>query len=227
MNPAAITIVLDDKRKRLALWWQQLPHAIGGVPLLIAGVHRLQVPGGGGDLLAIAEIVVAAVLLLLLARDLRSEAVSMMSTRASDAPHTHSHVHAGPDWFDVVAGALLIVEAVHSSHPGGKPFYERPAFLLGVITGAVGLLHGKLARLSWKRREIHLDEIGVRARTSRFRGFSVAWSDVRDIRITDKAIIVETASQSHTIALRRYRNAAEIRAAFERWEAVRALPHTS
>jgi hypothetical protein len=214
MTPPAITIVLDDRRKRLGLWWQKLQHAVGGVPLLLAGVHRLQAPGGGGDLLAIAEIAVAAVLLVLLARDLRSEAVATPA----------AHAHEGPDWFDIVAGALLILESVHSAHPGGKPFYERPMFALGVATALIGLLHGKLAQLSWKRREIHIDENGVRARTSRLRGFSVAWTDVRDIRISGNAIVIDTASRSHTISLRRYRNAAEIRAAFNAWDAARALP---
>jgi hypothetical protein len=227
MMPAAITIVLDDRRKRLGLWWQKLQHAIGGVPLLVAGVHRLQAPGGGGDLLAIAEIVVAAALLLLLARDLRTEVVTKMRSPAPDAPHARSPAHAGPDWFDVVAGALLIIEAVHSSHPGGKPFFERPAFLLGVATGMIGLFHGKLARLSWKRREIQLDQFGVRARLSRFRSFTVAWSDVRHVRITDSAIVIETVVGPRTIALRRYRNAGEIRAAFAHWDAARALPDAS
>ncbi len=217
MTPPAITIVLDDKRKRLGLWWQKLQHAVGGVPLLFAGVHRLQAPGGAGDLLAIAEIAVAAVLLLLLARDVSSEVAASPAARA----------HGSPDWFDIVAGALLILESVHSAHPGGKPFYERPAFALGVATVMIGLLHGKLAQLSWKRREIHIDENGVRARTSRIRGFSVAWTDVRDIRITENAVIVDTASRSHTISLRRYRNAAEIRAAFSAWDAARALPDAS
>jgi hypothetical protein len=227
MTPAAITIVLDDKRRRLGRWWQKLQHAVGGVPLLVAGVHRLQSPGGKGDLLAIAEIVVAAVLLLLLARDLRSESVARMRTPAPDASHAHPDAHAGPDWFDVVAGALLILEAVHSAHPGGKPFYERPAFLLGIITAAIGLFHGRIASLSWKRREIQMDENGVTARTSRFRSFTVPWSDVRNIRITESAIVVDTAAGAHTIPLRRYRNAAEIRAAFTRWDAARALPDAS
>jgi hypothetical protein len=217
MTPPAITIVLDDKRKRLGLWWQKLQHAVGGVPLLFAGVHRLQAPGGAGDLLAIAEIAVAAVLLLLLARDLRSEIVASPAARA----------HGSPDWFDIVAGALLILESVHSAHSGGKPFYERPAFALGVATAMIGLLHGKLAQLSWKRREMHIDENGVRVRTSRIRGFSVAWTDVRDIRITENAIIIETPTRSHAIPLRRYRNAAEIRAAFSAWDAARALPDAS
>ena len=41
------------------------------------------------------------------------------------------------------------------------------------------------------------------------------------------AVIVDTASRSHTISLRRYRNAAEIRAAFSAWDAARALPDAS
>jgi hypothetical protein len=229
MTPPAITIVLDDRRRRLALWWQKLQHAVGGVPLLIAGVHRLQTPGGGWDLLAIAEIVVAAVLLVLLARDLRADTSTAPRALATDAPHAHAaaHVHGGPDWFDIVAGALLILEAVHSAHPGGKPFFARPAFFAGVATAIVGVLHARLARLSWKRREIHLDASGVRARTSRFRHFSVEWADVRGIAITDSAIVLDTTKGSHRIALRLYRNADDIRAAFREWEASRALSEPS
>jgi hypothetical protein len=222
MTPPAITIVLDDKRRRLGLWWQKLQHAVGGVPLLLAGVHRLQAPGGGGDLLALAEIAVAGVLLVLLARDLRSEAAIQL--RREQPVASHAHAHGGPDWFDVVAGALLIIDAAQSVHPGGKPLFEHAAFFLGVVTVTIGLLHGRIAQLSWKRREIRLDENGVRARTSRLRVFVAAWADVRDIRITGASIVIQTATGSQTITLGRYRNANEIRAAFEQWDAVRALP---
>jgi hypothetical protein len=224
MTAPAITVTLDDKRKRLGMWWQKMQHAVGGVPLLMAGVARLQAPGGGGDLLAIAEIVVAAVLLVLLARDLRSEAVTTFRAREHGAPRTHGHVHEGPDWFDIVAGALLIIEAGHAVHPGGKPIYAHPNFLLGIATATIGLLHANIARLSWKRREIRLDDDGIRARLSRFRSFSIPWSDVRGIRIDPTSIAVDTATRSHTIPLRRYRNAGEIRAAFEQWQAARSLP---
>jgi hypothetical protein len=222
MTPPAITIILDEKRRRWGLLWQKLQHAVGGVPLLIAGVHRLQAPGGGGNLLALAEIIVAAVLLVLLARDLRAEAA--IHLRRSPPAASHVHVHRGPDWIDVVAGALLIIEAAHSVTPGGKPLYAHATFVLGVATAAIGLLHGKIAQLSWKRREIRLDENGVCARTSRLRLFHAVWADVRDIRITDKSISIETETGSQTIALRRYRNANEIRAAFEQWDALRVLP---
>jgi hypothetical protein len=222
MTPPAITIILDEKRKRLGALWQKLQHAVGGVPLLVAGVHRLQAPGDGGDVLAIAEIVVAGVLLVLLARDLRAEAAAQLRRDLPAA--SHAHVHGGPDWFDVIAGALLIIEAAHSVHPGGKPIYEHATFFLGVATTTIGLLHGRIAQLSWKRREIRLDESGVRARTSRRRVFTAAWADVREIRFTGTSIVIETTTGSQTIKLSRYRNAHEIRAAFEQWDAVRALP---
>jgi hypothetical protein len=222
MTPPAVTIILDEKRKRLGLLWQKLQHAIGGVPLLIAGVHRLQAPGGGGDVLALAEIVVAGVLLVLLARDLRAEAA--MQLRRGPPIASHAHVHGGPEWIDVVAGALLIIEAAHSAHEGGKPLFERATFFLGVATAALGLLHGRIAQLSWKRREIRIDEHGVRVRTSRLRAFDAPWADIRDIRTSATAVTIETATTSQTITLGRYRNASEIRTAFEQWDAVRAIP---
>jgi hypothetical protein len=228
MTPAAITIVLDDRRRHLGLWWQKLQHAVGGVPLLLAGMDRLQQPGGARDVLAFAEIVVAGVLLVLLARDLRSEVAAKLRSHARVSSHAHAPSHAhGPNWFDVVAGVLLIVEAAHSVHPGGKPIYAHPNFALGVVTAAIGLLHGRLAKLSWKRREIRLDEHGVHARTSRLRRFTVAWADVRDIRVSAASIAIDTTTGSHTIPLGRYRNASEIRAAFEQWDAMRALPDAS
>ena len=115
---------------------------------------------------------------------------------------------------------------MHAAHQGGKPFYARPAFLLGIATGLVGLFYARLAALSWKRGEIHLDETGVRARLSRFRRFSVTWAELRDIRVTDSAIVLSTATESHRVPLWRYRNAAEIRAAFAQRDMVRALPRS-
>ena len=226
MTVPAITVALDDKRRHVSLWWQKLQHAVGGVPLLLAGLRRLQTPGSGGDLLAIAEIVVAAVLLVLLARDIRTEVVTSRRAAASE-PRAHAAVHGGPDPFDIVAGALLIIESILSVHPGGKPFYARPLFTTGVATILIGVLHGRIARISWKRREIRLDASGVHARLSRFRRFTVAWTDVRDIRVTATSITIDTTTGVRTIPLGRYRNADDVRSAFEHWGAMRALPHAT
>lgn len=227
MSPSAVTIVLDDKRKRIGAWWHKLQHAVGGVPLLIAGIHRLQGPGGV-EPLAIAEVLVAATLLILFARDLRAAATARPA--ASQAPddavaeHSDAHSHTGSNWFDVVAGVMLIVESAQASHEGGKPFFARPNFLLGVVTLVIGLLHGRIASLSWKRRELHVDESGIRARLGRFRSFAVSWPEVRDIAITAKTATIETATASHMISFGRYRNADAIRRALTDWRAAHALP---
>lgn len=229
MTSPPLTIVLDDKRQRFASWLQKLQHAVGGVPLLLAGVHHWQSPGGSGDVLAMAEIIMAAILLVLLARDLRSAAKATSERTASAAAHesTTEHVHTGPEWVDVVAGTLLIIDAAHRVHPGGKPLYAHATFVTGVVTSVIGLLHGRISRLASKRRQIQFDDAGVRVRLSRFRRFTVAWTDVREIRITTASIVIDAASGSHTISLGRYRNAMEIRTAFEQWSVVHALPHAS
>ncbi|MEO6211732.1 MAG: hypothetical protein ABIQ10_16605 [Gemmatimonadaceae bacterium] len=233
MSPSPITIVLDDRREHFGIWLQKLQHAVGGVPLLFAGIHRLQAPGGSGELLAYAEILVAAMLLGMLARDLRAlrgrVARPPVTSDSDDHVHTDSplHTHAGANWFDVIAGTMLIVEAIHASSLGGKAFFARPNFLLGTVTIVVGLLHGMLARRRSRRRELRLDESGVHARLSRFSAFSVPWNEVRAIRLTDTAAIIDTAAGTHTIRLRRYGNAGRIRAALEEWSAARTLPRSS
>ena len=40
----AVTIYLDDKRRALGMWWQKLQHAIGGAPLLVAGIRAMRDP---------------------------------------------------------------------------------------------------------------------------------------------------------------------------------------
>lgn len=176
-----------------------------------------------------AEIIMAAILLVLLARDLRSETSATTDHTASAAAHESAteHVHTGPEWVAVVAGALLIIEAAHRVHPGGKPLYAHATFVTGVVTATIGLLHGNIAQRASKRRQIHFDDAGVRVSLSRFRRFDVAWTDVRELRITTGSIAIATPSGSHTIPLGRYTNAMEIRKAFEQWSATRALPHAS
>src|SRR5450755_4243797 len=108
MSPGSITIPLDDKRRQIGAWWQKLQHVIGGAPLLVAGINRLQAQGGEGRLFALAEIVVSIVLLAMFARDVRAAAAAKMGK----TERAEAHEHSGPDWFDVVAGLLLILEAI-------------------------------------------------------------------------------------------------------------------
>lgn len=213
MSPESITIQLDDKRRKVGAWWQRFQHVVGGAPLLRAGIARVRVPGGHGDLLAWCEIVVATVLLVIFVRDLRAEASAQF--RKSE-PEVH-HAHVGPEWFDVAAGVLLILEAVHTTHPGGKPLYAHALLYVGVLTLLTGLAHGFLASRGSKRLFIQLDGAGIRARLSRFRKFDLAWSNVADVQIHDDAIVLVSEGKEHRIALGRYVNASEIRKAFAEW----------
>ena len=42
-------------------------------------------------------------------------------------------------------GCCLILEAVHATHPGGKPLYAHALLWVGIVTLVTGLAHGVLA----------------------------------------------------------------------------------
>ena len=149
-----------------------------------------------------------------------------MRNRSLAEPFTRPHPHKGPEWFDVLAGTLLIVEAVLSMHPGSKPLYQHALLYLGLSTVLTGLAHGMLSNLSWKRRFIRVDDDGLHVRLSRFRKFDVAWTDVVDIRLGERNAIVVTKSGSHTIPLSRYLNARDIADALADWRDRHALART-
>jgi hypothetical protein len=220
MSPESITIPLDDKRRQIGVWWQKLQHVIGGAPLLVAGINRLEAPGGEGRLFAIAEIVVSIVLLAMFARDLRSAA----ATRMGKSERAEAREHSGPDWFDVVAGLLLILEAVRSVHPGGKPLYQHALLYTGAVTLLTGLAHGLLTNLSRRRRFIRIDDAGLHVRLSRFRKFDIASPDLIEMQLHEDAAVLVSESGRHLIPLSRYGNASEIRAALKEWHDGHALP---
>ncbi|MDQ2767365.1 MAG: hypothetical protein M3Y30_09440 [Gemmatimonadota bacterium] len=223
MSPKSVTVSLDDKRQKLGVWWQKLQHVIGGVPLLLAGVRRLETPGDSAHWLAIVEIAFALLLLALFVRDVRAEAAARMRNRALAEPYTTPHTHNGPEWFDVVAGTLILIEAVLSTQAGGKPLYQRALFYLGLATLVTGLAHGLLANLRWKRRFVRVDDSGLHVRLSRFTKFDVEWTDVIDIRLGERNAIVVAKTGSHTIPLNRYLNARDITTALADWRDRHAL----
>lgn len=218
MSPDGITIPLDDRRRQIGAWWQKLQHVIGGAPLLVAGINRLEA-GGEGRLFAIAEIVVSVVLLAMFARDLRAVAASKMGKSRSPEAHEHS----GPDWFDVVAGVLLILEAIRSVHPGGKPLYQHALLYTGLVTLLTGLAHGLLTSLSRKRRFIRIDDAGLHVRLSPFRKFDIALPDLIDMQLHEDAAVFMSKNGRHQISFSRYGNASEIRSALKAWHDARTF----
>ena len=221
MTADDVTIRLDDKRRTLVDWWQKLQQVIGGVPLLLAGIHRLRAPGASGHAFALAEIVVASALLAMFVRDLRARA----RARLAGAAPSERVEHPGPEWFDVVAGVLLILEAVNSTHPGGKPLYQHAILYLGAITLLTGLASGALAARRSRRTFIRIDDAGVHAHLTRFRRVDVSWSALIDVEIRDDAVVLVSNAGRKRIPLRRYGNASEIRAALTTWKERKARAH--
>ncbi len=220
MTADDVTILLDDKRRTLVDWWQKPLQLIGGVPLLLAGIDRLRA-GASGRALALAEIVVAAALLAMFVREVRARVRARI---ASAEPHAVAE-HPGPEWFDVVAGVLLILEAVNSTHPGGKPLYQHAMLYVGVVTLFGGLARGALAARRSRRRFIRIDDTGVHARLTLFRRFDVSWSGLIDMEIGDDVVVLVSDAGRTRIPLRRYRNASEIRAALTAWKERQSLTH--
>jgi hypothetical protein len=168
---------------------------VAGFPLLMIGIKHLSEEGERP--IAILEIVIAALVLGTFARQVHA---------ATKSHQSHSKV----DWFDLAAAAMMMFEAFFGHHH--KPPYATPAFWTALATIGIALFHGKLHARRARRRYVKLDENGVEARTSRFRRFSLAWTDLDRIHIArDKAVFHRSDGKQHTIGLRMLGNHEEVR----------------
>jgi hypothetical protein len=161
------------------------------------------------------EVTIAAAVLLTFAVEIRA---FVRQHKHPSAEHTHPAV----GWFDLAAGALLIFEAFHGAHH--KLGYMRPQFMAGVVTLVLGLFHGRLAHFTSRRSYLRIDDAGVYCRSSLFRRFSFAWTDLASVAITkDRADFELTDGRRHTISLRSLFNAERVRAAIESHERIAGL----
>lgn len=186
---------------RLADLLGEVQHVTAGIPLLAVALPKIAAMGPDWPL-AVAEAVIASVLLVMFARDLRG---------LVHKPQGHSRSsHAAIGWFDIAAGALLIFEAFHGHHV--KPGYMRPAFVAGLATFGVGLVHGRLHALRTRRRYLKLDGNGVECRPGPFGRFAFAWATLASVDVSEKAAIFQTRSgRRRIVRLTRYNNRGAIR----------------
>lgn len=190
-----MTIHLHDKRREAAEWLPKIQHAIGGVPLLLSGVHHLSEESERP--IALLEIAIAVVVLGALAKELHA-----VRRRAKAEVPPHSAL----GWFDLAAGAMLIFEAFHGAVH--KPGYLRPQFLSGVVTIGLGLFHARLHAFQHHRRYVKLDEDGLEYRGGPFRRLAVRWADLECIQLSPAAAAFHwTDGRQRTLKLTRYRNA--------------------
>jgi hypothetical protein len=189
-------IVLRPTRRSMLA--QRVNHIVPAVTLLLAAIEGLGGAHHKSLWLTAIEVLVGGGLLLVLVRDLR---------RGENARHARVSL------FDVVAAAVIFLEAVHRYNPA-KGF--QPATMYFVIAGAtllIGLLHHRLA--GWVRAE--LDDAGFSVRTRPFRPLRMAWGDVAALeRIGDKLVVRTVSGRKAKADLRGCANRDEVFAAIER-----------
>ena len=173
-----IIVPLRSRRQQRAVLAQKLQHAIPGVVLLTAGLQTLSEHPQGTELgVAIVEIAASVLLLGSMARTLhakrhlfRSPSPSSSAAASEHAPHAHA-AHAGIEWMDLFASAVLIAEGLERKMHGHH--FPRPTMLAAATLAVLGLLHGRMQHFAEARRSIRVtaDALFVPGR-SRCGGFT-------------------------------------------------------
>lgn len=208
-----VTILLDDRRLEAVERVDLVSHVGAAVSLLSAGLAALPAPDAGGTALAGAELAVAAMLLAAVARELRP-------SRRHDAEGVSG---AGVGWINLFAAAALFAETAQRYHDRGTLSWA--TFLLGGVTLGLGLLNPRIVRRRAERRFFRADDAGVELRSSRLRGFRLAWSEVAAVERDGDALLLRTRTGAERrIGLRRYRNGEAVAAALLRAAAARGVP---
>ena len=197
-------IYLQDRRLQAADLLTKLQHVFGGFPLLFIGLRKI-VSSSPEWPMAIVEVAIGGLVVLTFIRELRQ------TLRSKEHEHP-SAWHTAIGWFDLAAGGLLIFEAFHQPHV--KPGYLRPQFLSGTVAIGLGIFQGRFHGWRNRRRYLKLDANGMQCRLSPFRRFSLAWTELESVEISDKEATFKTKEgQQRTIRTGLYNNANEIRSA--------------
>jgi hypothetical protein len=184
-----IPLHLTEKAKRGKLF----AHLSPGILLLLIGVEAL-ISGTSEHLwLDLLSIAAGLGLLFLLRREIKGKSGHV----------EHPSVH----WFEVVAGAVLVLEGVHHLHPG---HWFQPGvltILVGAAVAAMGIFSRRLDKL--QRLEISAEGFYLRPRMiSRLR---MRWDELKDARLDGTTLSLQTkAGTERRISLRRIQNREEV-----------------
>jgi hypothetical protein len=210
----AVTILLEDRRAELAQRVEAVTQAGAAVSLVTAGLAGLSAPDVEGTVLAALELLAAALLVGAVARELRPG-------RRSAEEGTARAPRIG--WVSLFAAAALFAETYHRVYAGGK--FPRPTFLMGLVALLLALLHPWIARRRAGMRFFRADGAGIELRTSRLRGFRLAWDEVAAVARDGDALLVRTRTGAvRRVGLRRYRNGEALAAALLEAASARAIP---
>jgi hypothetical protein len=194
-------IPLVSKRRERAKLLQKLQHGLPAVVLLFEGARRLAADHDGlSRLLAIGEILSSALVVVSMARTLRK------ARRPGTGHDEHAH---GVDWVDIFLAAMLSAEVLRHWHETAH--WKRPTILLAIVTLGMGLMHGRIADRSQRRRALRISTDGLSI-GGRFRSvFRAAWTDVDHIDVSaGRATIVLRDGRERRLDLADLRNGSQV-----------------
>jgi hypothetical protein len=194
-------IPLVSKRRERAQLLQKLQHALPALVLLFEGARRLAGDHDSLDrLLALGEIVTSALVIGSMVRALRR-------ARQPDGGHGR-HAH-GVDWVEIFLAGMLTAEVLRHWHETAH--WKRPTILLALLTLGMGLMHGRIADWSTRRRALRISTAGLSV-GGRFRSvFRASWADVERIDVSAaRAAIVLRDGRQRRIDLADLRNGPQV-----------------
>ena len=179
-----IAVPIRYRRQERGLFIQKLQHAVPSTVVLTDGIEHLShEPHGMTLAIGVAEVAVSVLVIGSVIRGLRQ----LRKPKTADAG-THAHQHHGVDWIDICLGAMLSVEAYAKFH--ATAHLPRPTMLLAATMLTVGLLHGKLAAIGDRRRELRVGAEGISMPGKPFQRLTLTWPEVQSIEMDDRAAVI-------------------------------------
>jgi hypothetical protein len=179
-----LTVPLKSKRREKALALQKFQHAIPAIPLLLTGLEAIR-GGEHGFALALGmfEIITSVLLVGTVLREIRA------MRRPADAGHM-PHAHHGVDWVHIFAASVLVAEVLEHYYLTGH--IRRPTVITAIVTLALGLAHGRLERLSERRRAMRVEDEGIHIGGRLFQTFRARWEEVTSIDVGERHASIKT-----------------------------------
>ena len=90
----------------------------------------------------------------------------------------------------IFAASVLVAEVLEHYHLTGH--IRRPAVLTAIVTLILGLAHGRLERISERRRAMRVEDEGIHIGGRFFQTFRARWEEVTSIDVGERHVSIKT-----------------------------------
>ncbi len=183
LMPEEILIVHSRVAERVKRG-QIVQHVLGALLLANAALGHLRSPDSHAIVLPVLEIAASAGLIIAAIRE--------------KVRHARGAGHEKVAWIEIAGAAMGFVEAAQRT----QERHHLSFLILSFVQPVILLLFAFLDARLWSKRYIKLDDDGFEIRLRRWRR-RVKWSDVRSVRLRDKAVeFTLNSGRKRTIKLR-------------------------